>query len=154
MIKEAIEGWTFALVEEKMIEAWGFLMRMPDRERGWLASCERSSMPAIVRETRLGDQKDYDEAPRRPGLRSAEVDIVERVLTDADAWIMWVPERDRGLVAIVLRAMSARLVGGFSWGVVATWYGWGGHSDVLRKRYGRAIARIAAKLDMARAPVF
>lgn len=145
MTVPVVEGWTFDLVEEQMLEAWGYLMRLPDRERGWLASCARSSMPTVVRSVREGDY--FEDAPGRPGLRANQVDLVDRALTGTAAWIMWVVERDRSLVAVVLQAKSARLVGGFTWGLVASWYGWGGHSDALRKRYSRAVGRIAAKLN-------
>lgn len=35
---------TFALVEERLVEAWGFLRRMPDREAGWLMDVRASSI--------------------------------------------------------------------------------------------------------------
>ena len=38
-----------ALGEETMIEAWRLLLRLPDREKGWLASGSRSSLPAPLR---------------------------------------------------------------------------------------------------------
>ncbi|CAN5336665.1 hypothetical protein BH10PSE12_BH10PSE12_02850 [soil metagenome] len=153
-VMEGCEYWTFDLVEERLIEAWTFLMRMPDPEWSWLRSCERSGMPDIIRETRAGDEKDYDEAPRRPGLRTAEVNLVEQVLTGEAAWIMWVPERDRGLMAVALQAKGSHLVGGFTWGLVARRYGWGGHHDALRMRYNRAVSRIAGKLDAAKVTPF
>lgn len=143
--------WTFALVEEKMIEAWGFLMRMPDRERGWLASCARSSMPAIVRD----GQVDYFEpTPGRRGLRSHEVTLVERALIGEGAWIEWVPTRDRELVATVLTVKGWHVSGGFAWSDVAEEMDWAAGPDALRKRYSRAVTRIATKLDASKVAVF
>lgn len=134
-----------------MIEAWGFLMRMPDRERGWLASCSRSSMPAVVRDWRV----DYFEpAPGRRGLRSHEVTLVERALIGEGAWIEWVPTRDRELVATVLTVKGWHVSGGFAWSDVAEEMDWAAGPDALRKRYSRAVGRIAAKLDASKVAVF
>lgn len=149
---EGSDYWTFALVEEKMIEAWGFLMRMPDRERGWLASCARSSMPAVVRSNRDGDY--FETQQGRPGLRAHEVTLVERALIGEGAWIEWVPTRDRELVATVLTVKGWHLSGGFHWSDVADEMDWAAGPDALRKRYSRAVGRIAAKLDASNVAVF
>lgn len=149
---EGSDYWTFALVEEKLIEAWGFLQRMPDRERAWLASCSRSSMPAVVRSVREGD---YFEATKgRPGLRTHEVTLVERALIGEGAWIEWVATRDRELVATVLMVKGWHVSGGFHWSDVADEMDWEAGPDALRKRYSRAVGRIAAKLDASKVAVF
>lgn len=149
---EGSDFWTFALVEEKMIEAWGFLMRLPDRERGWMASSARSSMPAVVRSNRDGDY--FETQQGRPGLRSHEVTLVERALIGEGAWIEWVPTRDRELVATVLTVKGWHVSGGFAWSDVAEEMAWVAGPDALRMRYNRAVSRIAARLDKGRVAVF
>lgn len=144
--------WTFDLVEEKMVEAWGFLMRLPDRERGWMASCSRSSLPAVVRTVRDGDYLETTNG--RPGLRTHEVTLVDRALIGEGAWIEWVPTRDRELVATVLTVKGWHVAGGFTWSDVAEEMDWAAGPDALRMRYNRAVSRIAAKLDKAKVAVF
>lgn len=141
------EGWTFERVEEALVEAWGFLMRMPDVERDWLNSCAKSSMPKIVRSIGEGDY--FEDAPGRRGLRTGEVDLVNRVFLGQGAWIEWVQLRDRKLVAAVMRCMGVRRVGGFAWSDVAQIMGWSAGPDALRKRYDRAVHRIAVHLSEA-----
>lgn len=157
MAVPAMEGeqeggsWTFDLVEEKLLEAWGYLMRMPDAERAWLKSCERSAMPAVLRSARAGDY--LETRPARAGLRSVEVDLVDQVLIGDAAWIEWVMERDRPLVAAVMRVMG-RARSGFGWSDVAAEMQWVAGPDALRMRYSRAVTRIAVKLDASKVAVF
>jgi hypothetical protein len=148
----AVEGsgegmfWTFETVEERMIEAWGYMMRLPDAERGWLSSASRSSMPAVVRHNAFGDY--FEAAPGRPGLRAAQVTMVESVFTGEGAWIDWVFERDRPLIAAVITVKLRRHGGGFGWPDVAHVMGASVQPDALRMRYNRAITRIAAKANV------
>ena len=142
---------TFALVEERLVEAWGFLRRMPDREAGWLMDVRASSIYERGQLSRQElwelyqiDSADYDRdaLPRLPGLRSVEVDRMEQAL----AWMGYVDARDRKLVGIILGQLD-RGASRPAWVSAAKAIGWAGHSDTLAKRYSRAITRIATKLD-------
>ncbi|MDF0540797.1 hypothetical protein PX699_00445 [Sphingobium sp. H39-3-25] len=149
MMVPGVEGsvfWTFEAVEERMIEAWGYMMRLPDAERGWLAAASRSSMPAIVRHNAFGDY--FETSTGRPGLRAAQVTMVEAVFTGEGAWIDWVFARDRPLIATVMKVKLRQHGGGFAWADVAQAGGGGVQPDALRMRYNRAITRIAAKANV------
>ena len=147
----ASEPVTFDSVEERLVEAWGFLRRMPDREAGWLKDVRASSIYERGQLSRQelwalyqldSDDYDSDARPRMPGLRSVEVDRMDQAL----GWIGWVDSRDRKLVGIIL----GQLHSGASrpaWKSAAKAIGWAGHTDTLAKRYSRAITRIAVKLD-------
>lgn len=142
---------TFDLVEERLVEAWGFLRRMPDREAGWLMDARASS---IYQRGQLSRQEllelyqidaaeyDRDATPTLPGLRSVEVDRMDQAL----GWMAWVDARDRKLVGIILGQMD-RGASRPAWSSAAKALGWVGHADTLAKRYSRAITRIATKLD-------
>lgn len=148
---EGSASWTFALVEEAMVEAWGYLRRMPDAERAWLKSCERSAMPVPVRDARAGDW--IDTVQGRRGLMAREVDLVDRVFLGEGAWIEWVMPRDKVLVAAVMQVMTANRGGGFGWSDVAGVMGWVAGPNALRMRYDRAVARVAGRLNDNKVPV-
>ena len=142
---------TFALVEERLVEAWGFLRRMPDREAGWLMDARASSIYQRGQLSRQelwelyqvdGDNYDRDALPRLPGLRSVEVDRMEQAL----GWMGYVDARDRKLVGIILGQLD-RGASRPAWASAAKAMGSTVEPDTLRKRYARAITRIATKLD-------
>ena len=137
------ELMTFDMVEARLAEAWGFLMRMPDRERGWQRI--QAMWPDVRRHTAFGDYGDMtpDARPRMPGLRSAEVDRMEQAL----GWMAWVGERDRKLVGIVLAQLQR--VDRPEWEAVADRIGGALTSEACRKRYGRALNRICVRLNAA-----
>lgn len=135
---------TFAMVEERLVEAWGFLARMPDRERG--LHRVRAAWPDILRHNYFGDYADMDAdapPPRAPGLRSAEVDRMEEALD----WVKWVPERHRRLIGIVLGMLQK--IDDPDWMWVAERMPGGVRADACRKRYNRALARICERLNTA-----
>jgi hypothetical protein len=138
---------TFTDVEERLVEAWGFLRRLPDRERGWQTI--RANWPDTLRHTWFGDypSSDAESAPCAPGLRTAEVARMEEAL----AWVAWVPERDRRLLGLVLSALD-RGEAQAPWIDLAHVIGAGATPDALRMRYGRAVSRIAAMLAKGRKP--
>lgn len=146
MTVPGVEGspyWSFEAVQDRLAEAFGYLMRMPDGEASWLRACDRSSMPPIVRDARRGDT--LETRTGRPGLRSAQVDLVERVFTGEGAWIEWVVPRDRSLIATVIRMRGRKT--GFEWREVAESEGGLVGADALRKRYSRAVTGIAVRLN-------
>lgn len=132
---------TFSDVEERLVEAWGFLMRMPDRERGWqrLKAC----WPDMRRHNHFGDygDMDADAVPKKPGLRTAEVDRMEEAL----GWIEWVKERDRKLVGVVLSQLQR--ASGIEWGDVVDALHSDAAPDALRMRFGRSLTRICNRLN-------
>lgn len=131
--------------EEMMIDAWRLLFRMPDPERGWLASGSRSGWPQIVRD-RITDYADDDAQPR-PQLNRRDVALVNRVFLDPECLAMDIAPANRPLVATVLTMKTWRDVGGFRW--EAVWQALGGRdsgatTDQMRVRYERVLGRIAA----------
>lgn len=141
--------------EEELIACTRMLGRLPDRERGFLASGQRSWWPAILRE-----QGDYpDEVAPAPQLRRAEVRRVEAMFLADGCHAETIALRDRQLVAFVVMRKAGRLPGGFRWDDV--WQGLRGllatgavgedgqlvlrkvTSDAMRVRYDRALDRLA-----------
>lgn len=134
--------WTYEAVEERLVEAWGFLARLPDREAAWLRVGVSSIYRSVVRE--WNDYWQTDDKPVRLGLRSAQVDRMD----EAMGWLDHVRPADRRLIGLVLHVLSH----GYSeppWKGLCAPMGWGGHPDALRKRYSRALAHIAAMLNGA-----
>ena len=151
---EASDGGRFVSfddVGERLVEAWDFMWRMPDREARYVHASSVSSLYSRFQLSRSeawalcridSDDYDKDALPKPPPLRSAEVDRMNETL----AWVEWVDERDRKLVGMVL----AYLHRGWArppWRSIAKRMGWGGHPDTLAKRYSRALSRIAMKLN-------
>jgi len=134
---------TFDQVEERLVEAWGYLMRMPDRELGLHRL--KASWPDIRRHNAFGDYGDMesDAAPKAPGLRTAEVDAMEEAL----GWVEWVKGRDRKLIGVVLAQLqrAARP----EWPFVALALDRSVEPDAYRKRYSRAITLICNRLNAA-----
>ena len=143
---------TFDGVVERLVEAWGFMGRMPDREAGWLRDVRAG---AIYSRGQIGrqelwalyqiDSDDYDRdaLPKLPGLRSHEVDRREEAL----GWVEWVDPAHRRLVGMVLHVLHRGDEAQVPWGRIAKRLGWAGHPDTLSKRWSRAITRIAQRLS-------
>lgn len=153
LMKEGSAAVTFDWVEERLVEAWGFMRRMPDAEAGWMRDAKASSIYGRGRMTRQelwalyqidSDDYDRDAVGRLPGLRTAEVDRMEEAL----GWIEHVEPRDRKLIGVVL-AQLERGEARPMWRAAAAKLGWGGHPDTLAKRYSRGIGRIAAMVSNA-----
>jgi hypothetical protein len=140
----------FDVAEEMLLDAWGYLMRLPDAHRGFLQSGQRSWWPQIVRDP--VEDCTVDDAPRRMPLGRREMALVDRVFLDADCLMMEVAVDIRPLVAVVLAMKSRPARGGFRWEQV--WERMGGQacgvsSDGLRARYDRSVRRVA-KVDADR----
>ena len=102
----------YEAVQERLVEAWGFLRRMPDREAGWIREPGASGIYQRGQLSRQelwaqykvdSDDYDRDQRPTLPGLRSHEVDRMWEAL----GWIDAVVEpRDRKLLGVVLGQLS------------------------------------------------
>lgn len=134
---------TFEAVEARLVEAWGYLLRMPDREGAWQRL--RANWPDVRRHNHFGDYGDMDPdaRPRPPGLRTAEVDRMEEAL----GWVEWVGERDRRLIGVVLGQLQR--VDRPEWEAVARRIDASVRPDAYRMRYGRALYRICRRLNAA-----
>ena len=136
---------TFSDVEDRLVEAMITCWRTPDRERAWQAV--RSTWPEVQRELHMGD---YD--ARGGDGRSSDVplrlasqtraDVVE--MEEAFAWVSALDADDRRLVGLVIQQL-ARGQREVSWLKLLRRMGLPHGSEGLRKRYGRAIATIAAR---------
>ena len=136
---------TFAVVEERLVEAMITCWRTPDRERGWLRV--RSAWPEVQRElgagdydARGGDGKSSDVALRPASQTRAEVTEME----EAFGWVAALSPDDRRLVGLVI-VQLARGRREVSWVALLKQLGLGRGADGLRKRYGRAIHSIAVR---------
>ncbi|HWT12286.1 MAG TPA: hypothetical protein VN231_06005 [Allosphingosinicella sp.] len=139
--------WTFDDVETRLADAMEAWWRVPDRERGW--QHVRALWPDIARQGwRVDVDGEFDEreavqVPRRPALTRDQV----KAMVEASEWLAFVPERDRRLVAIVL-TYRVRGFDKVPWLRIWDRLGRGRPGpEGLRKRYGRALAGIAAALN-------
>jgi hypothetical protein len=132
--------WTFALVEEALIEAMLLWRRAPDRERGWLTV--KAFWPEIRRHTWFGDYADDEAEPRPLPLSRAQVAEMERV----GEWLGMVAERDRKLVVLAILALAsgkARV----PWSRLLRPMGMKSGAGALAQRYERAIGVLAFRLN-------
>lgn len=131
--------YSFADVEERLVEAMLVMRRLSDREAGWLRV--KASWPDIVREHEAGD---YDargylgnssDIPLKP-LPATRRDIAE--MEEAFAWVLAAKERDRRLIALAIGAL-ARGEKRVPWGKLLRPMGLKLGQHGLRKRYDRAM---------------
>lgn len=138
---------TWADAEDAMIEAVGFLAVLPDRDAAFLSAGRRSAWPQVLR---IG-QEDYPDRPDpRERLDRAKMARLDAMLLGERAAALAVPEGQRALVGRVLRAKLWPDAGGFRWSSI--WLAEGGRacgvtSDALRRRYERAIGRVAVRMS-------
>jgi hypothetical protein len=145
--------------EGALLDAMALMARLPDRERAFLSAGSRSGWPDVVRSVRDGE---YPEARGRVGLRRGEVDRLNLLLLGEQAVIRVLePVADDEwpvgpLVARVLMAKSDDRGGGFRWAVIWAWEAarckaagrtLPASHEALRKRYERAVAAVAVRLD-------
>ena len=130
--------WTFDAVQARMVEAVQLWWRMP----GGGQSPYAADGPWDLIRAEWGDYYDPDARPRPLPLSRAEVGR----MTEASEWMAWVPERDRRLVTLAL-AMLAKGAAQVAWMRLRRPLGVRLGADGLRKRYGRAISAIAARLN-------
>jgi len=136
-------------VEIMLVDAWSYLMRLPDRERAWLASASRSAWPVVIRDP-ITDYAEQEE-PRMP-LGRREMAMVGKVFLDEGCLMVRLDVALRPLVAVVLSMKARPERGGFKWEPV--WERMGGKAcgvstDGLRNRYERALVRLAVMVDEA-----
>jgi hypothetical protein len=134
---------TFEMVEERLVEAWGLMMRLPDRERGWQRLA--AAWPDVRRHNSFGDYGDMepDARPKQPGLRSVEVDRMEEAL----GWVDWVPPQHRTLIGVVLAQLQRADRPEWEW--IAARIEGRPEPDACRMRYNRSITRICERLNGA-----
>lgn len=147
----AIDFWTAAAVEARLLAAFAADARLPDRERAW----RRVKIAGTWRQMRSLEWGDYrpEETTVRLGLRTAEVDAMDEAL----GWTEWLGEDARRLVARVI-AIKARDPNGRvppgGWGRLRKALGLerAVTVDALKAMYARALAQIVARLDAAAVP--
>ena len=155
------------LAEETMIEAWRLLLRMPDREKGFLNAGKRTSLPEPIRELwlgridaelalELGLMAPEDEREPRRQLTTRDVAKVNQAWVFPLCYAEAVPRVHTKLFMAVLAAKAGRMPGGFKWeDVGARLYGkrWGtarcdATSDALRMRYEACLRYVAIRIAM------
>ena len=149
----AVVSWQEA--EEALIAAVEYLGGLPDRERGFLSAGSRSGWPEIVRSARDGDYgagQGVLETEVAPSARLTRrmVDHVTRMMIGERPCADAIPVGHRRMVGLVL-VMKRWAPGGVDWSAV--WQAEGGKasgltSDTHRKRYDRAVAKVAAAMEV------
>jgi hypothetical protein len=135
--------YTFRLVEDRLIEAWQMLMRLPDREAGWLSSGTMSVWRMVTRE--VGDAAADDAPMARTSLTSREVDRMNETL----AWLDLAEEGERKLIGLAIRQLASG-ASRVRWRELNRHFGrTRGTGELLRKRYSRAIMKICMRLNPA-----
>lgn len=152
MATKGLVTWQDA--EEALLAAVEYLGMLPDRERGFLSAGSRSCWPQIIRSVRDGDYGEGqgfggEAAPRRQ-LSRKEATLLDKVLLDPGAAALAIPEGQRRLVGRVLVAKLDGRGEGFNWSRI--WeseggFGSGTTTEALRKRYERAVTKVAMKLE-------
>jgi hypothetical protein len=134
--------WTFDAVEAAMVEAVELWRRSPGGGHWPFAG---DGPWQWVRSLEWGDYADADAVPRAAPLTRAEVAQRDAV----SGWLAWVPGRDRKLVVLAIGHLvrgSARV----SWMRLKVEMGVPFGADGLRRRYGRALAGVCARLNGVR----
>ncbi|WP_370169799.1 hypothetical protein [Sphingobium abikonense] len=146
--------YSFADVEERLVEAMLVMRRLSDREAGWLRV--KASWPDIVREHEAGD---YDargylgnssDIPLKP-LPATRRDIAE--MEEAFAWVLAAKERDRRLIALAIGAL-ARGEKRVPWGKLLRPMGLKLGQHGLRKRYERAMHLVVKAANAQKSAAF
>ena len=146
--------YSFADVEERLVEAMLVMRRLSDREAGWLRV--KASWPDIVREHEAGD---YDarghlgnssDIPLKP-LPATRRDIAE--MEEAFAWVLAAKERDRRLIALAIGAL-ARGEKRVPWGRLLRPMGLKLGQHGLRKRYERAMHLVVKAANAQKSAAF
>jgi len=148
--------WTFDAVEAQLVEAMGYLHRMPDRHRQRRMTASDGPWGLILPEA-WGGEVGFDVAimqieearermaRERPPLTTAQVDRMNLTLE----WVAaHVPARGelRRIVGVTIGYL-AREGGRADWIEIRRRGGFRTSPDTLRKTYSRAIAMIAARLN-------
>lgn len=136
--------WTFAAVEERLVEAMACWRRAGDRERGWLhvKAWWPEGRPVVDPHV---DYADGEAAPRALPLSRAEY----ARMMEASEWVAMMPAgHDGRTVEIVRHALWAKSFGGApDWGAMKHRLGIRFGKDGLRRRYERAVGHVAAALN-------
>ena len=144
--------WSFDDVQEHLVEAYGFLRRLPDRERGWLKTATMSLWQQVSATAGMSaiEQAEYrlhraGDPPRMPGLTCAEVEQMEATLR----WLEWVPVEQRKVVHLAVAQLALGRQSRIAWGSLASDPTLPGSADRLRMAYNRSITRICNRLNAA-----
>jgi hypothetical protein len=162
MLRETgLTWWSFADVEERLIEAAELWMRTPyDGGLPGMGGPFATDAPwhLLTRAARAGSKMDAwrleqddlarkEAAPERRALGLDRAEVGRR--DEATAWLLLVPEDDRRIVclAVVQQARSGKRV---DWGRMLREMGLARGKEGLRKRYSRAITALAQLLTRQR----
>lgn len=137
--------WTFAAVEERLVEAMRLWWRSHDSDARFSLGGRISSLwrQCVDDPLALIERHGVEtEEPRPLPLSRADM----RRMVEASEWMRFVPERDRRLVVLVLGYL-ARGERRVPWMKLKRRIGVKFGADGLRKRYSRALAEVCAALN-------
>lgn len=139
--------WTFAMVEDRLVEAMITMWRQPDRERAMLRGGRDGPWHLVTAEAgdydaRGGLETGGEIVIRPASLTRREVEEME----EAFGWVEWLKPVDRKLVGLAVSKLAAgrREV---PWVELLRPLGLKRGRDGLRIRYGRAVSTMAARLN-------
>lgn len=147
---------SWAEAESALIEAVGWLARLPDKERAFLSAGSRSCWPDVVRDV----QADYADGEAEPSaaLTRRAMDRLNAMLLGERAAVLAIKPDHRALVGRVLHMKRRPGPDGFGWDKVflaeeramrASGQGkLGVTSDALRRRYERAVGKVAVRMGV------
>lgn len=130
---------TFADVEERLVEAMRVMMRLSDREAGWLRV--KACWPDIVREREAGDFDAYGYLGKSSDIVIKPMAATRRDIAqmeEAFGWVLAAKEGDRRLIALAIGAL-ARGEKRVPWTKLMRPMGLKLGQHGLRKRYERAM---------------
>lgn len=136
-------------VEVALLEMMQLDARSPNKEGGFLSAGSRSCWPDVVR---LKEKGEYPEARGRVGLRTSEVDRLNKM----QEMIVRVVLRED--ILLLRKVLEAKLDGrgeGFRWERIWQWDDKRRReqgrirvsSDAVRKRYDAAVTKVAKAID-------
>ncbi len=154
-IVDATPFWTFDAVQERLIEAYATLRRVPDRENPWLRHktmgiWDQVSITAHMTAVEQAEYKLYraDDPPRMPGLTRDEIARMDEAL----GWLAWIADEPRKVVHLAIAQLYSGRASRIQWGSLVSDPRLPGSAERLRKAYGRAITLICTRLNAAFEP--
>lgn len=140
--------WTFDLVQERLIEAYGVLRRLPDPDAKNLRVKTMSlwDQVSVTAGMNAAEQAEYrlyraGDPPRAPGVSRGEHDRMEEALS----WLLWIKPDIRPIVHIAIEQLwrgNARI----DWTATGADPRVSGSFDRARMAYRRSVTAIARKL--------
>jgi hypothetical protein len=148
--------WSFDDVQERLVEAWWFLSRLPDRDARFLRTKTMGLWDSVsvtfgMTAVEQAEYRLYREAdpPRMPPLSRDQVGR----MTEALGWLEWIENGEtRRIIYRAVRELHSGRATRIKWGDMASDPTLPGSADRLRMAYNRSITLICNRLNTAFEP--